>query len=89
MTFTSAAHSYGHRTVGVVLTGANADGADGLRRISDRGGLVIVQDPETAESSTMPAAARRAVPRARVMSLDAIAGFLAALPAGPPEREIA
>ena len=47
----------GERTVGVVLTGANADGARGLRRIADRGGLALVQDPGTAESPTMPAAA--------------------------------
>jgi two-component system chemotaxis response regulator CheB len=87
VTFSSAADSYTHRTVGIVLTGANADGADGLRRISDRGGLAIVQDPATAESPTMPAAAQKAVPRARVMSLEGIVEFLATLPAGQPERE--
>ena len=85
--FGSAADSYAHRTVGVVLTGANADGAEGLRMISDRGGLAIVQDPETAESPMMPRAAARAVPRARVMPLPEIVRFLGALPAGEPERE--
>jgi two-component system, chemotaxis family, protein-glutamate methylesterase/glutaminase len=45
VTFLSAADSYGHRTVGIVLTGANADGSEGLRRISDRGGMAIIQDP--------------------------------------------
>ena len=89
VTFGSAADAYGHRTVGIVLTGANSDGADGLRRISERGGLAIVQDPGTAESRTMPAAAQKAVPRARVMSLDGIASFLSSLPAGVPERESA
>lgn len=87
VTFSSAADSYGHRTVGIVLTGANADGSDGLRRISDRGGLALVQDPATAESPTMPAAAARTVARARVMPLPAIIGYLATLPAGVPERE--
>ena len=87
VTFSSAADSYTHRTVGVVLTGANADGAEGLRRISDRGGLALVQDPDGAESPVMPTAARTAVPRARVMSLEAMAQFLAALPAGLPERQ--
>jgi len=87
VTFGSAADSYGHRTVGIVLTGANADGADGLRRISDRGGLAIVQDPTMAESRMMPAAAQKAVPRARIISLEGIASFLASLPAGIPERE--
>ena len=87
VTFASAADSYGHRTVGVVLTGANADGADGLRRISDRGGLALVQDPATAESKLMPEAARRAVPRARVMPLFDIVEYLGTLPAGDPQRE--
>ena len=89
VTFSSAADSYAHRTVGVVLTGANADGAEGLRRISDRGGLALVQDPDSAESGTMPAAARKAVPRARVMTLQGITTFLATLPAGTPQRETA
>lgn len=87
VTFSSAADSYAHRTVGIVLTGANADGAAGLRRISDRGGMAVVQDPATAESPTMPAAAQRAVPRARILSLEAIVEFVASLPAGLPERE--
>jgi two-component system chemotaxis response regulator CheB len=87
VTFSSAADSYAHRTVGIVLTGANADGSEGLRRISDRGGLALVQDPSSAESRLMPAAAQRAVPRARVMPLEGIVAYLATLPAGAPERE--
>ena len=87
VTFSSAADSYGHRTVGIVLTGANADGSQGLRQISDRGGMAIVQDPATSESPTMPAAAMKAVPRARVMTLAGISAFLGSLPAGVPERE--
>jgi two-component system chemotaxis response regulator CheB len=87
VTFSSAASSYGHRTVGIVLTGANADGAEGLRQISDRGGMAIVQDPRTAESAIMPAAAAKAVPRARVMPLEEIVAFVRELPAGVPERE--
>jgi len=87
VTFGSAADSYGHRTVGIVLTGANADGADGLLRISNRGGMALVQDPATAESPVMPAAALKAVPRARVMPLPELVRFLSDLPAGVPERE--
>jgi two-component system chemotaxis response regulator CheB len=86
VTFTSAADAYGHRVVGVVLTGANSDGSAGLRRISDLGGLAIIQDPTTAESATMPAAAQVAVPRARVMALPNIAEYLVTLPSGNPER---
>jgi two-component system, chemotaxis family, protein-glutamate methylesterase/glutaminase len=87
--FESVAQVYRDRAIGIVLTGANEDGSEGLRRISDRGGFAIVQDPESAESRTMPEAARKAVPRARVMTIDGIAAFLAALPAGLPERETA
>ena len=87
LTFLTAADSYAHRTVGVVLTGANADGSVGLRRISDRGGLAIVQNPATAESVFMPAAAVKAVPRARVMELVEMTKFIASLPAGDPERD--
>lgn len=87
VTFMSAADSYAHRTVGIVLTGANADGAEGLRRISDRGGMALVQDPKSAESAVMPAAAMKAVPRARVMPLPELVSFVSSLPAGAPERE--
>ncbi len=78
--FTTAADSYGPRAVGVVLTGANADGAEGLAAIAERGGLPVVQSPATAESPTMPQAALDAVPAARVLTLPAIAELLASLP---------
>jgi two-component system chemotaxis response regulator CheB len=58
--FESAAEAYGPGLIGVVLTGANQDGAQGLRAIKDRGGLAIVQDPDTAESPYMPRAALEA-----------------------------
>lgn len=80
VTFASAADTYGDRSVGVVLTGANADGSRGLRRIVDRGGLALVQSPATAESPAMPAAAIQAVPNARVLTIPEIAATLAALP---------
>jgi two-component system chemotaxis response regulator CheB len=81
--FTSAADSYGAGTVGVVLTGANADGAAGLAEVARRGGLAIVQSPATAESPAMPRAALEAVPTARVLPIPAIADLLATLPAAP------
>ena len=55
--FESAAEAYKDKLIGVVLTGANNDGANGLKRIREYGGLTIVQDPATAESSYMPASA--------------------------------
>lgn len=74
--FESAVDTFGMDVVGVVLTGANADGARGLRRIADAGGHAIVQDPETAEVRVMPRAALKAVPDACVLPMEEIAGHL-------------
>jgi two-component system chemotaxis response regulator CheB len=79
--FGSAADAYWERLVGVVLTGANADGALGLSQIAARGGIAIVQDPETAERREMPEAALWAVPEARVLQLEEIGPALAQLAA--------
>lgn len=75
----SAADAYGDRAAGVVLTGANADGAVGLAKIAARGGVAIVQDPDTAERREMPDAALWATPEARVMALERIGPALVAL----------
>ena len=85
--FQSAADSYAPGLVGVVLTGANADGARGLRRIAERGGRAVVQDPATAEVPVMPREALAAVPQAEVLSLQGIAGYLATL-ADPAVRAV-
>ena len=53
----SAADAYGPALVGVLLTGANEDGAEGLLRIRQGGGLTVVQDPAEALVATMPRAA--------------------------------
>jgi two-component system chemotaxis response regulator CheB len=55
--FESAADAYGAALCGIVLTGANQDGSLGASLIRGEGGLVIVQDPSTAEASQMPSAA--------------------------------
>jgi two-component system chemotaxis response regulator CheB len=55
--FESAAEAYKKKLIGIILTGSNNDGAKGIRRIKECGGLAIIQDPKTAESSPMPAAA--------------------------------
>ena len=75
--FDSAASACGRRAIGVVLTGANEDGASGLKRIVEAGGRAIVQDPETAEVKTMPAAALRSVPDAEVLPVSRIGPRLA------------
>ena len=71
--FSSAADTYGAGAIGVVLTGANEDGARGLTHIVKRGGRALVQDPRTAEIPIMPVAALKAVPSAEVLPLDALA----------------
>ena len=55
--FESAARVWGARLIGVILTGANSDGAAGMRMIGERGGLLIAQDPATAERPEMPRSA--------------------------------
>jgi len=81
--FESAADAYGARVVGVVLTGANRDGARGLARIAAAGGVGLGQDPRTADVPGMPAAAREEVPGAEALSLPALAARLAALDRAP------
>jgi two-component system chemotaxis response regulator CheB len=88
--FQSAAETYGMDTVGVVLTGANQDGAAGLRQIADAGGHCVVQDPETAEVRVMPRSALKAVPEACVLPLEQIGPHLAGIrgrhvPPCPPQ----
>ena len=74
--FESAADAYGARVAGIVLTGANADGAAGLAMIRRRGGLALIQDPATAERPEMPQAALDAVPDAEVVALKAMGARL-------------
>jgi two-component system, chemotaxis family, protein-glutamate methylesterase/glutaminase len=77
--FESAAEAYGRGLVAVVLTGANQDGCRGAQRVAALGGRVIVQDPTTAESKTMPAAVARSVSSAIIMPLEEIAHGLTEL----------
>ncbi|MEO5576765.1 MAG: chemotaxis protein CheB [Gaiellaceae bacterium] len=77
--FESVAAAYRDRAIGIVLTGANEDGAAGLAAIKRNGGVSIVQDPRTAARSEMPAAALAASPAAAVLPLDEIGPFLSGL----------
>lgn len=74
--FESAADAFGEALVGIILTGASADGAAGLKAVCDAGAVALVEEPETAYADTMPLAAIAACPAARVLTLDAIAEYL-------------
>lgn len=74
--FESAADAYGSALIAIVLTGANEDGAKGLRAVVDAGGIALVQNPDGAFASAMPQAAIALSPSARVMSLSAITTYL-------------
>jgi len=77
--FESAADAYGRGVLGIVLTGASADGARGTRRIKDLGGKVIVQSPDTADAEAMPAAAIKAAQVDQILPLERIAPRLVEL----------
>jgi two-component system, chemotaxis family, protein-glutamate methylesterase/glutaminase len=77
--FESVAAVYGDRALAVLLTGRNEDGAEGLERIVAAGGFAVVQDPDTAEQGEMPAAAIARGAAHRVLQLEEIGPFLAAL----------
>ena len=79
--FESAADAYGAGVIGVVLTGANADGALGAIAIRQRGGLIIVEDPKTAQCGIMPQAALDATGTPYVRPLEEIASLLIELTA--------
>ncbi len=57
LTFKSAAYSLKNKLIGIVLSGANKDGAEGLKYIKTQGGLAVVHDPEECQVKTMPATA--------------------------------
>ena len=79
MLFESAAKVFGKSLIGIILTGANADGAHGLKVIKEHGGLAIVQNPKTAQSPAMPQAALAAADADYVINLEQIAPLLVEL----------
>lgn len=74
--FESASHCFGDSLIGVILTGANEDGANGLNAVERVGGVAIVQTPQEAEHQEMPRAAIEKCKSARVMTLEEIANYL-------------
>jgi two-component system, chemotaxis family, protein-glutamate methylesterase/glutaminase len=87
--FETAADAYRERLIGVILTGANEDGAAGLRRVKESGGVAIVQDPAQALRRSMPDAAIAATAADAILPLEEIGPFLYGLcvhPAGVREE---
>jgi len=74
--FETAVEAYGPELIGIILTGASSDGACGLKMIKDRGGLTIVQDPETAKSNLMPLSAIETAPIDHILALEDIPKLL-------------
>ena len=77
--FESAAEAFGPALIGVILTGAGSDGSAGLKRIKDKGGLTIVQDPADADTDSMPRCALTLVKADHVLPLREIAPLLCKL----------
>jgi len=76
LTYFSTAQAYRHRLVGIVLSGANRDGALGMKKIADLGGLTIVQDPDECEVRTMTQGTLDVTKVDHVMKTDQIIQFL-------------
>ena len=74
--FESAAYAYGPGAIGIILTGANEDGAAGLAAIKQHGGVAIVQDPAGATRRAMPEAAIAATVADAILPLDEIGKFV-------------
>jgi two-component system chemotaxis response regulator CheB len=85
--FESAAEAYHNMLIGIVLTGANNDGAKGIKRIKELGGLAIIQDPETAESPIMPASAIATIQADYILSLEKIMELLIKIEHPNPNRD--
>jgi two-component system chemotaxis response regulator CheB len=80
--FESAADVYGARLLGIILTGANEDGAEGLAAIRAAGGITIVQQPDSAQVKQMVAAALNRNPASYVLNLHGISAALRTLDTG-------
>jgi two-component system chemotaxis response regulator CheB len=76
LSFASAAYNYKRKLVGIILSGANRDGAIGLKKVKDNGGLTIVQDPKECQVATMTNASLQATSVDHIFKTDEIIRFL-------------
>ncbi|HEY1913356.1 MAG TPA: chemotaxis protein CheB [Vicinamibacterales bacterium] len=77
--FESASDQYRDRLLGIILTGANEDGAAGLAAVARNGGMAIVQAPESAQAPLMIQSALSRTRSALALSLEQIAGLFRTL----------
>jgi two-component system chemotaxis response regulator CheB len=76
LSFITAANAYREKLIGIILSGANRDGALGLKKVHDNGGVVIVQDPAECEVKTMTQSALQLTRVDCVYTTDQIINFL-------------
>jgi len=76
LSFITASNAYRDKLIGIILSGANRDGAFGLKKVADNGGVTIVQDPKESEVKTMPESALQLTKVDYVYSTDQIIRFL-------------
>ncbi|HOK98278.1 MAG: chemotaxis protein CheB [Bacteroidales bacterium] len=76
LSFITAAHAFQNKLIGIILSGANKDGAYGLKVIAEMGGFTIVQDPNQCEMPTMTDAAINLFPKHNVWTIEKITNFL-------------
>jgi two-component system chemotaxis response regulator CheB len=83
----SAAAAFGNRVIAVILTGSGRNGTGGVRDVKARGGIVIAQDPATAEHAGMPRAAIATGAVDYIVPLEEIGPLLVRLTRAPSPRQ--
>lgn len=76
ITLESAAYAFKQKLIGILLSGANKDGAFGMKMIKEKGGITVVQDPKECMIDTMPSAAINATEIDYILSIDDIIKLL-------------
>ena len=76
LSFITAANAYRNKLVGIILSGANKDGAYGMKKVKDYGGLTIVQDPACCEVRTMTESTLQLIKADHVFNVEQIINFI-------------
>jgi two-component system chemotaxis response regulator CheB len=79
LTLETAAYNYKHRLIGILLSGANKDGAMGMKQIKERGGMTLVQDPKECMIDAMPTSALKVTEIDHVLSIQGLMDFFLAV----------